>query len=298
MKKTMKKLIATSLVGFTAFTSVPSIALANNTEAISVQQLVAVLSDEKVAGDMSLYAIEKNNIDLNECSRFKAIFDDAYANKDIVFEAGKIVVKDSLNEKISNADYNKIVSDMDVMNASIELGIVSFNQIDGMFVTTDLTTFTNNLSALPSNNKLISAQEVGVRATNLNLGSLVSANYADLEDYLITQMSYNPSGAHAATTGVWLARVRPGGIWDYKSSEDYGADYRTEYYCTYGLNNSKTGIRTTEFMGNYNYGYTGSMLYTLSILKAGSTAVSGFNPKDVEDYPAITEGYNDANSIE
>lgn len=297
MNNKAKKLVATSLVGFTAFTAVPSIALADTAEAVPVQQLAIVLSDENIANEMTLYAIEKNNIDLNECSRLKAIFDEAYANKDIVFEAGKIIVNDSLNNKISNTDYNKIVSDMDVMNASIELGIVSFNQIDGMFVTTDLTTFTNNLAALPSNNKLISMQEVGARATNLNLGSLVSNNYADLEDYLTTQMSYNPSGAHAATTGVWIARVRPGGIWDYKTKAGY-SPYNKEFNCTYGAGSSKTGIRTSEFIGNYNYGYTGSMLYTLSILKAGSTAVSGFDPKDVDDYPAITEGYNDANSIE
>ena len=59
-------------------------------------------------------------------------------------------------------------------------------------------------------------------------------------------MAYAPESAWASTVGIWVNRVRDGGIWDYKTSEDYGGDYRTEYDCTYGLNNSKEELNSFQ----------------------------------------------------
>lgn len=291
MNYKIKRFIAASLIGFTAVATVPSIALADSNIG-EVQQLVTFLVDEKVANEMTLYAIEKNNINLSECSRLKNIFDIAYAERDIVFENGEIVVNESLRDKISANDYDTIVSDMELMNDSIELGIVSFSQIAGSFVTADIETF---LSNLPDNDTNLVKEINNARILNFNLGGVVSENYAYIENYFNTQMTYNPSGAYTVTLALWVEKVREGGDWDYKRVYP---PYDTKFTCTYGLNGSKTGIRTSEFIGNYNYGYTGSILFDLTILKTGSFVVSGFNPNDYNDHPAIEEGFVDANTIE
>jgi len=66
---------------------------------------------------------------------------------------------------------------------------------------------------------------------------------------------------------------------------------------TYGINDSKKNYhRTSEFMGNYNYGFTGRVLFNLTTLKLGSNYAASGNPfiPDTDDYPAIEEGYNDS----
>ena len=51
---------------------------------------------------------------------------------------------------------------------------------------------------------------------------------------------------------------------------------------------------TSEYIGNFNYGYTGSYLFDLNTLHLGSSAVSGFDPADVSDWPAIDAGFENA----
>ncbi len=292
MKNRIKNLVATSLVGFVAFTAVPSAALANTEEAVSAQELVNALSDDAFVNEMSLYAIEKSNIDLNECSRVKAIFDTAYKEHDIIYENGQIVVNESLNNKISETDYDTIVSDMEIMNTCIESGMASFNQLTGSFVVADVETVINNVPAQMMKSE---KEAISPRVLSLDLGSVVSENYAYIEDYYNTLMTYTPTEAYTGTVGIWVGKVAPKGDWDYKRT--YGP-YDTPYTCTYGLNDSKTRLKTAEFIGNYNYGYTGSFLFNLNALKTGSFVVSGFDASDYTDHPAIEEGFEDANLIE
>lgn len=148
MRKQLRKAIATILtMAMTMSVGVPAFAAENNAvEVLPMQQLVNALSDEAFVNDMTLYAIEKNNINVDECARLKAVFDNAYKEHDITYENGQIVVKESLNDKISEEDYEKIVSDMEVMNKCIELGSLMFNQTTGSFSTTDLELVINNVS--------------------------------------------------------------------------------------------------------------------------------------------------------
>lgn len=95
----------------------------------------------------------------------------------------------------------------------------------------------------------------------------------------------------ALATGYWIAKVEPNGDWDYKTQHGY-SPYNKTFCCGYSRNFHMH--QTSEWIGNYNYGYTGKLLFSLSVLKLGSNAVSGFDPKDVEDYPANEEGYYDA----
>lgn len=130
-------------------------------------------------------------------------------------------------------------------------------------------------------------------------GSMVSANRVDLQNYLRKMQNLANSDPTVkpgvALTKYWIGKVQPGGIWDYKTVPGY-SPYNSMFCLTYGKNLSKANYhRTSEFMGNYNYGFTGRMMFPLSFLKLGSNAVGGnvFIP-DADDYPAIEEGYSDA----
>lgn len=299
MNKNLKKILVSSLIGVTAITSVPSIVFAGDITNERLEQMSVIFSDKEMMQEMEQYAIEKNGIDLELCTKYKNIFDMAYAEKYIVINTeGKIEVKQSLLEKVSEDEYNVFVEDMRRMNDAIEIGICSFNQIDGNFETMDLNTFVRSINSAPlMNNGETNTLGVVKAATNLNLGNLVHNNYNDLESEFMTQMKYNPDGAFYATTGIFIAWVKPNGIWDYKTKPGY-SPWNKEFNCTYGLNSSKRAIRTSEYIGNYNFGYTGQLLYPLTVLKTGSFVVSGFDPKDVEDYPAIEEGFADARNVE
>lgn len=108
--------------------------------------------------------------------------------------------------------------------------------------------------------------------------------------YLVSLVTPN-TDPWLLTAVYWVNMVREDGKWDYKVSPEYGP-YDTRYCMNYG--NKQQMHNTAEWVGNYNYGYTGSFLFDLTTLYVGSSAVSGFKPSDVEDWPAIEEGYNDS----
>jgi hypothetical protein len=131
---------------------------------------------------------------------------------------------------------------------------------------------------------------------NLNLIEMCGNNYKELNRiYSLNKIieAVNPSGIHTAwlTTAIyWVNKVRENGDWDYKVQPNFNPWYKT--FCSY-YNGAYHHI-TSEYIGNFNYGYTGSLLFSLDILHAGSSAVSGFNPADKEDWPAIDAGFKKA----
>lgn len=122
--------------------------------------------------------------------------------------------------------------------------------------------------------------------------TICEENYKFLATYyesmLVVQMSEPTFNAWLSTVSFWISHVRSNGAWDYKVSAQYGP-YNNEL-CTY-YNDAYRHI-TAEYFGNLNYGYTGSLLFSLDMLHTGSYVVSGFDPADEEDWPAIDTGYN------
>jgi len=136
--------------------------------------------------------------------------------------------------------------------------------------------------------------------TKLGFGNMVRANRQNIRNYYnqMVELKYsNPKIVpYYATCQYWYAKIQPGGVWDYKVQSPYKP--YNKYFCmTYGINDSKKNYhRTSEFMGNYNYGFTGRVLFNLTTLKLGSNYAASGNPfiPDTDDYPAIEEGYNDS----
>lgn len=131
---------------------------------------------------------------------------------------------------------------------------------------------------------------------DLDLIGMCEDNYNELDAvYALNKIieAANPSGlptAWLSTAIYWVNKVREEGDWDYKTQPDFKPWDKT--FCSY-----YDGVYhhiTSEYIGNFNYGYTGSLLFSLDILHFGSSAVSGFDPADEEDWPAIDAGFEKA----
>ena len=125
----------------------------------------------------------------------------------------------------------------------------------------------------------------------IDFRGMCESNYNQIKD-IFTISSYSSwSDAYGTTVGYWVGKVRGGGDWDYKSTNEYRPS--SKIFCSY-YDGTYHHI-TSEYMGNYNYGYTGSYLFSLQILGTGSFVVAKFDISDVHtDWPAIVAGFNAA----
>lgn len=127
-----------------------------------------------------------------------------------------------------------------------------------------------------------------------DLLTMCRQNYRTLSDYyedMLRLVLVNPNlSPKGATIGFWISKVEPGGDWDYKVRPGF-APYNSLFCCYFDSNFNHV---TSEYIGNFNYGYTGSFLFDLNTLHFGSSAVAGFDPADKNDWPAIDAGYYNA----
>ena len=240
---------------------------------------------------------------------FKELMDEAFeSNALIVNVAGKFEVIEPLLSIIVPQnimdDFNYRIG---LLNSAIDMGLLEVDPVDGAV---DETQYTKQQFSTLSQ-QLIVKDEGSVstesitqssehtdtttpQATHyctygkLSVGFMVSANRQILVDYYESILAVNPTVAINSTIGYWIGRVAPGKSWDYKTDPEIGP-WDHMWCCDYW---TYTNVhKTAEWIGNYNYGYTGSFLFSLDVLKAGSFAVGGFDPSDYDDWPAIEEGY-------
>ena len=118
-------------------------------------------------------------------------------------------------------------------------------------------------------------------------------NRSTVQKYYNASNMGNPTGALAATTAFWIAKVKTNGAWDYKNVSGY-APYNKQWNA---VQKRVAMTRTSEWFGNYNYGFTGSALYTQGILLTGGDIVSlkhNHVPDSYSDKQAIKTGYQEA----
>ncbi|MFC9706890.1 polymorphic toxin type 44 domain-containing protein [Paenibacillus sp. NPDC056933] len=130
----------------------------------------------------------------------------------------------------------------------------------------------------------------------LNAYYMANQNRTEVKNYymnLATGIWGNPQAAYSATVGMWVAKVQPGGVWDYKSVPYY---YPARKLWTAKVKNG-TELRTSEWFGNYNYGFTGKELFSLPILLLAGDAVglaTSYKIDDENDKNAVRQGYNES----
>ncbi len=124
--------------------------------------------------------------------------------------------------------------------------------------------------------------------TRKNATTICTQNYNTIRIFYNSLAAIPNSNPWVSTVGYWVSFVRENGAWDYK------VHWTEPTYC-FRVNGIDGNHKTSEWFGNYNYGFTGKFLFSLDILHAGSYAVSGFDPNDVTtDWPAIDLGYSHA----
>ncbi len=216
------------------------------------------------------------------------------------------------NTLTASRGYSEFLRLIEVVNESIDMGILIVDsdrfEISNTFkLDPEITEMVKqNIDSNISNSAY---QIIPMRAGNhgcslqfIDSFSVCVNNRNTLENYFndMLELSSNPTviiDPYLSTVGYWVGSVMEGGKWDYKSHPLYAPYYNT--FCSY-INGQFRHI-TSEFFGNFNYGYTGSFLFDLDVLHAGSYTVAliggmlqsgNFNlDAEYEDWEAIDEGY-------
>lgn len=128
--------------------------------------------------------------------------------------------------------------------------------------------------------------------SSINLKSIVEKNRDELEKIYTSMLKTNPKGAYSGAVGYFVGKVRENGAWDYKVKSGYKPWYKEFNAATY----DGKKVINSEYIGNYNYGYTGELLFSKKILLIGGATVGAGTrtPEDEKDRNTITKGFNDA----
>lgn len=190
--------------------------------------------------------------------------------------------------------YEEYLSRIDTINMLIDIGIYSYSENTGL-ISHSLECIKNpsimrklNGETDQSYKLMHNLDSLPPIIPDLYLGTLVSDNFSELKSVYRSTLFYKDAVTY------WIYKVESGGDWDYKLQDEF----KKTLLCMYGQNDSKLELRNGEWIGNYNYGYTGHLLFNIDILLAGSSAVGGGPAKDSHDWPAIREGYSDSGYIE
>lgn len=106
-----------------------------------------------------------------------------------------------------------------------------------------------------------------------NIKNLVIANRNNLESFLSSQKSLVKWGGgdpYTATIGYFVGKVKPRGSWDYKTVSGYAPWYK-KFLGTFF---DGTQVIDSAYIGNYNYGYPGELLFSKKDLLAAGDGVS------------------------
>lgn len=235
-----------------------------------------------------------------ETVEFVDIWNTLRASGDMIVNDDGLLFVNANNKLASAPDYDEFMRLVNVCNESIIAGVLvadaetcdiaSVLQPETEFVPNGMMQKINNLDV--SISPMNAAHGCSVQACSLL--NMCQKNYNTLDEYhkdMLQLVLVNPNlSPWGATVGFWISKVEPGGDWDYKVQPGF-APYNSMFCCYFDSNFNHV---TSEYIGNFNYGYTGSYLFDLDTLHWGSSAVSGFDPADVSDWPAIDAGFENA----
>ncbi|AYV67614.1 MULTISPECIES: polymorphic toxin type 44 domain-containing protein [Bacillota] len=132
---------------------------------------------------------------------------------------------------------------------------------------------------------------ISTMATVLDVKTMMDKNYRAVN-------SINTVGRVTIARAYWVGKVREGGAWDYKVVKGFSPWYKT---FSMVLPNGSTETHNSKWLGNYNYGYTGRVVFNKTVLLIGGDLVGlGKNqkPDDAQAKDAIRRGYDHANSFQ
>ena len=258
--------------------------------------LVFLLNMQSIA-----YASECENLD-SENDVVTYIWVSLRDNGKLFVNDDGLLSVDDNNEFKDVDEYKRFLELIDLSNELIERSVLAADrdtaqlttvvQIDEDLMPDD--SFSLSYYAINYNEFNLKNASHGCSYGALDLLGLCHENYNIIvgvyNDLRQIEISNPGASAWTGTVGYWISKVQEGGDWDYKNQPGYSPYSKT--FCSY-YDGTYHHI-TSEYIGNFNYGYTGSFLFTLDVLHFGSSAVAGFDPADKSDWPAIDAGYSHA----
>lgn len=207
-----------------------------------------------------------------------------------------------INDGVDVSEFSGYTEHLDNLNLALDLQVVQWDEETHKFFTPEITAdILDHATAFLLEKEMNNAEPLenesrGVAHdcsyTKWNVGATCAQNYNTIKKFyndLLPIQQTNPDfNPWLSTASYWVSLVRPNGAWDYKEQKDYQT-----FCCTFGGVSGQD--RSAEWIGNYNYGYTGKFLFDLKTLHLGSAVVSNMPEKDeATDWPAIDKGYSDA----
>lgn len=258
-----------------------------------------IIQDEMYVEKQTEITTESLDINEKEMEIYSDVYEDALEMGYIFEEDGKLIITGDCMNIYGEDVYDVLFSTVEVLNSMIDMEIYQVNaETNEIEINYDVNANINleNNEFDISNQTLQIMSRTASSASFLNLGSMVEGNYQRIRSAYQAALVAG-GNAYAGTVMLWVNLVKTNGAWDYKNYPGFKPYYK-RFDCVYGLHNSKRKIKTSEKIGNYNYGYTGRLLFSLDILLEGSFVVSGFDPKDVAtDWSQIREGFYDCEAI-
>ncbi|WP_156922157.1 hypothetical protein [Cohnella thermotolerans] len=146
---------------------------------------------------------------------------------------GQIVINATASELGVDSDlFDKYLQNMDAINFDVSIGGVSFDDHFNIKVGSQTevaeAVYQNSLDKRAEGEQLVVPfSDPG--APVLQAYSIANSNYHTVVNYynaLATGIYADPTAAYEATVGMWVAKVRPGGDWDYKVVSGYSSYYK------------------------------------------------------------------------
>lgn len=227
---------------------------------------------------------------------------------------GEIVIDATASDVGVNQDlFNKYLENMQNVNSVIRKdGGTYFDKHFNIKIkpsSETSKTVPNNSTTLDNNSaNLVTSQSKITLAPNMQINPGGGGNeYPVLEAYKIADKNWqglyndwaalalgvfgNPTTAMSYVTSEWVKKVRPYGVWDYKRVSGYTPNTKKWDAIVKG---GLVEVQNSDWFGNYNYGYTGKLIFPLSVLYTGGNVVSEIRngaPDNFAAHQEIKEGY-------
>lgn len=289
MLKNLKKLISLVLVlALSVVISLPAFAATEKNkvnDGSAATDIVGLLSNDQYIKEQETRVNEQLGIKPEEVEQYRSWLKNSQEKGYFLSDGEGHIKVDSAAEQIVPTDmWEEYLSRINTINKLIDIGIYSFSEKTGL-----KSHALDCIKNPPASKTTVSnSGKMKPMAEVFELGEMVHQNFAEIEAIYV-------SSGYATAVAYWVYEVQPNGDWDYKNQDGFKGE---SFMCYYGSSDGKHAIHNAEWIGNYNYGYTGHVMFNLSILHAGSAAVGGGVEKDKHDWPAIDAGYNDSGNIE
>lgn len=196
--------------------------------------------------------------------------------------------------KINGEFYNELSEVIDSINYLVENNFGSVNEnFEIELLSPDEITEITFQERNSQSHFEVNPYSVNPGYPSLALNSLVTGNRNELEKFYNSVLKVSPQSAYSSAVGYFVGKVKENGPWDYKVQAGF-RPWSKKFYATMFGGTQK--VVTSEYIGNYNYGFTGEFLFSKNILLIGGQAVGGnvFKPESAEDRAPIILGYDHA----